>query len=318
MGSPDRIEARRPSVPIGRLATLLLAFAANVSHAGPRSDRIDRVLRDNLADCPEGTVLTVWAGFSHGRELYVRDANRPMPVASAIKAAILLELYARYEGGIDQPPAAADGLLGDASHPALAHFSERRRGATRDALGDSTIDEIGRVMIGKTKASNPVYNGAANVAIGLLGGPEAVTRAFQKRDPAFHGLVLNRYMLADRTEQGDNMATAATLAAVHLRLATRKLPGLREATIDRVRAVLAKEERNLQLYSKGGSLSSDPLTRVRSGWREGDRRSLVCVVMGSAPKAGLSKRDSDQAYGRVKASVAAVWDAFDEAYESAL
>lgn len=312
---------RTLSHPIGLAAWLVLllgVLSGPSALAGPLGDRIDRVVQGRLAEGPEGTTLTVWAGFADGRELYARDADRPMPVASAIKAAILLELYAKYEGEIDQRPAAASRLLDDENHPAFAHYRKSSRAKVREALGDSTVDEIGRVMIGKTKAPNLVYNGAANVAIGLLGGPQEANRSIRKRDPAFGGLTLNRYMLANRTERGDNTATASALAAVHRRLATRNLPGLREETIDRVRAVLAAGDGGSRLFSKGGSLTSDPLTRVRAGWREGDRRSLVWVVMGSAPKEGLPDTEADHAYGQLRASVSKVWEVIDAAYRSAL
>lgn len=294
----------------------LLPFATGSADAGPRGERIDRAVQEALASGPEGTVLTVWAGFADGRELYAREADRPMPVASAIKAPILLELYASFDGEIDEALEEVEGVVNSTEEPAFAHYRKSSRNDVCKALAGSTVDEIGRIMIGTTEAPNLVYNGAANVAIGVLGGPAAATRAMRARDPAFAGLTLNRYMLADRTERGDNTATAAALAAVHRRLATRDLPGLDRATIDRVRDVLAKGNRKRQLYSKGGSLRSDPLTRVRAGWREGPKRSLVWVVMGSAPQ--TSAVEPATAHKGLTASVASLWEAIDAAYESSL
>ena len=183
--------------------------------------------------------------------------------------------------------------------------------ASRERLAEATIDDLARVMIGTADAPNKVYNGAANVVIALLGGPEAATRRLHARDPDFAGLVVNRYMLADRKPSGDNLATAESLAAVHSRLAARQVAGLRPETIDAAREVLRSGDESPQLFAKGGSLQTDPMTRVRAGWWEGDKRKLVVVVMGSAPR---PEENSTEAYEALSTRVRTVWDAAREAF----
>ena len=87
-------------------------------------------------------------------------------------------------------------------------------------------------MIRGKGVSNATYNCAANLVTSALGGPEALERRIRARDPAFNGVFVRRYMLADRAKPGDNEATPGSLAAVLQRLAARNLPGLRPETIE--------------------------------------------------------------------------------------
>jgi hypothetical protein len=68
---------------------------------------------------------------------------------------------------------------------------------------------------------------------------------------------------------------------VHEALAARDVPGLSPATVDACRAVLARapDANGRAVFGKGGSLDSDPVTRVEAGWREGPAGALVHVVI---------------------------------------
>ena len=89
-------------------------------------------------------------------------------------------------------------------------------------------------------------------------------------------------MLADRKATGDNEATPAALAAVLQRLASRRIPGIADATVEDIRrAILAKDDpRRGRVFSKEGDLASDPITCVRTGWCEKPGvGAIVFVVM---------------------------------------
>ena len=106
-------------------------------------------------------------------------------------------------------------------------------------------------------------------------------------------------MLADREANGDNVATAEALAAVLQRLASRRVPGVAEPTVEAIRrAILAADDpRRGRTFSKTGSLASDPITVVRSGWVEppGGGQPVVFVVMLAEANPGLRTRDGANA-----------------------
>ncbi len=90
-------------------------------------------------------------------------------------------------------------------------------------------------------------------------------------------------MLAPRDETGDNEATAASLAAVLACLASGEVPGLEAGTVEAIReAVIASDD----LFGilgrfrvKDGSLNSEPITRVKSGWWEAPGLDPVVYVV---------------------------------------
>jgi hypothetical protein len=101
-------------------------------------------------------------------------------------------------------------------------------------------------------------------------------------------------MLADRKATGDNLATPAALAAVPRCLATRRVPGVSEATVEEIRrAVPARDDpRRGRIFVKDGDLASDPITCVRSGWCEKPGAGpVVFVVMVEREGPGTSTRE---------------------------
>lgn len=267
--------------PLAAVAVVfVLVPGATIGRAGDAPARLDREIQQILK-VHEGPLRAgLWVGGATGVPVYASEAEANLPTASAIKTAFLIELFARYADTLDRPAPGLDAILAD-DHPAVAHFTPAQRTEIRQGLSEATIRRIGRVMMGSANASNLVYNAAANVTTALLGGPEGLTQAIQRRDPAFAPIKVRRYMLADRRVRGDNEATPAALAAVLQRLAARKVPGLDPATVDAIRsAVIVKDEPGLgQHFRKNGDLASDPVTHVESGWFEAGGRTIVYTVM---------------------------------------
>ena len=140
---------------------------------------------------------------------------------------------------------------------------------------------------------NEVYNAAANVTTALVGGPDGPTGRLRARDPAFSGLAVRRYMLAERDVTGDNEATAGALGAVLQRVSTAQLRGVRPETTDAIKEILLLEEEDDGAhYYKGGSLNSDPLSRVASGYWENDDGIIVYVVMAERSNPGALEREA--------------------------
>jgi hypothetical protein len=237
----------------------------------------------------------MWLGGPTGNAWYASKADEVLPTASAIKTAFLVELFGRYHEALDQPPPGLDEILAD-GHPAIAHFEAPARAEIRRSLQGATVRTIGKIMMGSEPAPNLVYNAAANVTTALLGGPEELTRAIHRRDPALRTIAVRRYMLADRRAHGDNEATPEALAAVLQRLSNREVPGLDHATLEAVRgAVLSADDPSLgRHFHKNGDLSSDPITHVESGWFEGpDHPPVVYVVMlAQADPQGLPRAEA--------------------------
>jgi hypothetical protein len=288
-----------------------VALGASAADDPPRFDK-ERVERETRAIL-EGHGVTIraglWVGEASGDALYASGQGDTLPTASAIKTAILIELFARFADALDRPPAGLDAILRD-DHPAIAHFAPGGRDEVRGGLAGASVRRIGGVMMGSIDATNLVYNAAANVAIGLLGGPAEATRSIGSRDPAFAPIAVRRYMLADRKAHGDNEATTAALASVLQRLASRRVPGLAEATVEDIRrAVLAKDDpRRGRVFSKEGDLATSPITCVRSGWAEGPgRRPVVFVVM--VAQDGPGGLSADAAHAKLAATAARLADA---------
>lgn len=240
-------------------------------------------------------------GLTGGAPLYAEAAESPRPAASSIKTAYLVELFATRAETLDEPLPGAEGIVGDPEHPAVAHFDAETRAEILEHLAGATARTVGRRMIRGDSVSNAVYNAAANLTTAFLGGPRALTGRIHERHPAFSGIESRRYMLAARDVTGDNEATAASLAAVLAQVAAGTIPGIGEATHEALREILFLEEEEeigeeeggggVRLHHfKGGSLNSDPITRVLSGYtrRPGDPpgRALVYVFMAELPGPG--------------------------------
>lgn len=229
--------------------------------------------------------MGLWIGGPTGRAWYERNADVSYPTASAIKTAYLLELFAAYAYVLDAPLPGLDRLLGRDGHPCLAQFSRTQRDDIRHALRGASARKIARIMMAKTRATNHVYNAAANVVTAILGGPAELSRKIRARDPAFAPVTVRRYMLADRRRRGENTATAASLAAVLQRLALHRAPGLTRRTSVAAREAMraTRDRRGGKIYAKTGYLPPHPMVRVWSGWRESRQGSTVCVVMTCQP-----------------------------------
>lgn len=244
-------------------------------------------------------------GLAGGAPLYTEAAEAPRPAASSIKTAYLVELFAARAEALDEPLPAAEGIVGDPEHPAVAHFDAGTRAEIREHLAGATARTVGRHLIRGDGVSNAVYNAAANLATAFLGGPRALTGRIHERHPDFSGIEARRYMLAAREVTGDNEATAASLAGVLAAIATGTLPGVGADTHEALREILFLEEEGGETtdeerdggdrlhYFKGGSLNSDPITRVLSGYtrRPGDPpgSALVYVFMAELPGPGDSE-----------------------------
>ncbi len=262
------------------LCTVLAACAggARLADADPRLARIEAV----LAGLGPGVEAAYWLGPPSGAPELAWRAEAPMPVASTIKAAYLVEWFAAHPDRLDEPSAAAAAILADDQHVALRHFSAAARATARTALAGASVRRIAEAMISGRGVDNPTYNAAANVVTAWAGGPAALTTRLHARSPAWQGLQVRRYMLADRTEHGDNTATGAALAAVFGMLANRAVPGMPSTALEAARHELRLARPPAgggSGFGKDGALASEPLTRVYAGWVERDREVLVHVVM---------------------------------------
>jgi len=254
----------------------LLGFAL-ASCAAPAAPATPAALPAALAEQVAAVVASlgptaraaVWFGTRDGEALLAWNADTPMPAASAIKAAYLIEAFAAQAdagpsfvaipnavpaltdlplappASLDAPLPGADAVLADARHPAVAHFTPAQRATALRLLGGQSTHRVCEAMISSKGVDNATYNVAANLVTARFGGPAALTQRLHARDPRFAGLQVRRYMLADRAANGDNTATAAALAAVHQTLArTRTRAGWRQgADGTRVFAILLADER---------------------------------------------------------------------------
>lgn len=149
-------------------------------------------------------------------------------------------------------------------------------------------------MMGSAPASNIVYNAAANLVTVALGGPDGLTAAIRRRDPAFAAVAARRYMLRNRRERGDNEAPARALGVLYQRLASRRFAGIDAAAMDAIVEALRRPDDPAlgRHYDKGGDLDSDPLTMVRAGWYDTAKGPLVYVVMAMQPVPGPAGREA--------------------------
>jgi len=260
---------------------LLLGAACAVPPPTPQIDpALTAHVEAAIAELGPGVRAAVWLSPPLGSPRVAIGTDEPMPVASAIKVGYLVELFAAFPDALDAPLPDAAVLLAD-EHPAVAHFPAAMRQTARQALATASVRRIGEAMITGKGVDNATYNIAANVVTAHFGGPAGLLAKLHARDPSWRGLQVRRYMLADRTVHGDNEATARSLAAVHGMLARGSVPGVDARAIAAARAVLARADdpTGRKVFAKGGSLDSDPVTRVEGGWHESTGGTLVHVVM---------------------------------------
>src|SRR5262245_12200927 len=111
-----------PMSPPPRLAfAVLLALAACTGAPRRVADRADdpRLMADVravVAALGPGVRAAVWLGPPGGQPVLAWNVEQPMPCASAIKAAYLVELFGMRADSVDQPLPGADAVLADASH----------------------------------------------------------------------------------------------------------------------------------------------------------------------------------------------------------
>ncbi|WP_145029245.1 rhodanese-like domain-containing protein [Caulifigura coniformis] len=242
---------------------------------------------------PENVDVTYWVGGVEGPAILERGAGNVMPTASAIKAFFLVELFVRHADGLDGPIPDAGEILKD-DHPAVSHFPAAVRDEIRRELTSASVRRVANIMQGNSDLSNAVYNAAANLVTAHLGGPEKLTALIHARDARFKSVMVRRYMLRDRTERGDNEATAESFAALHQALASRTLKGVPDAVISAVQEVLRrKSDAEAPLFAKDGGLGSDPMTSTRAGWKQTPRGGLVFVVMARRPITQAENRSAE-------------------------
>lgn len=231
---------------------------------------------------------SIWIGTADGETLFDESAGVPRPAASSIKTAYLVEFFSDRAEALDEPVPGAGDVVGDPEHPAIVHFDSETQAEIRQHLETADARTVGRHMIRGTGVSNPVYNAAANLVTAFLGGPPELTARIHARHPRFAGITSRRYMLAARDVTGDNEATAASLAAVLSAIARGDVPGLPPETHEAMRDILFLEDTgDGRHFYKGGSLNSNPITRVLSGYfeRSGELpgRQLVYAFMAELP-----------------------------------
>lgn len=265
---------------------LALMLLAGLARAGDLDSEIKALAGPDVR-------VGIWFGPAGpgGPATYELEPARSLPAASTVKTAILVELYAEHHAALDEPLGAPlDAVLADDRHPALAPFSAKDRAEVRAAFAGASARTVARIMMASQKASNSVYNGAANLAIALLGGPAATTEKVHARWSP--GIQVARYMLASRTKNGDNEATPAALAAVLRAVASGKIPGLDDATAAAAKDAMAKAKDDPALGAhvfKEGNLDSDPMTMVKTGFFAGGKNGPVVYVVAlalSAPPSG--------------------------------
>jgi hypothetical protein len=267
------------------LATLLLMVGCAGKPAAVRNGAMDPQLlvavQAAVAELGPNTRAAVWLGEAGYEPALAWNAEEMMPTASAIKVALLIELFTAFANDLEQPLPGASAVLADRTHPAVAHFSPGQRTTAQQILGTASVRRVGEVMIGAENVDTYTYNIAANLVLAHFGGPAASSRRLHERTPAWEDVHVRRYMLADRVRDGDNEATAHAMSSLHQGLAMREIPGVPLSAIDAARAVLAgpADGQGRATFGKDGALDSEPVTRVGAGWRVGDDESVLWVVM---------------------------------------
>ncbi len=268
------------------LLVLGLVAAARPAAAGALTGGLQAVV-DSLEQAGNGVELGLEVVDAGTGVLLSHDPEVPRPTASAIKSAILVDLLTQRAETLAEVPAGVDGLLAPGGHPAFAGFSGDELDRARRELGGKSYLELARVMMGRTDASNPVYNAACNLIMIKLGGPGAITRRLHDADPAFAGFDVNRYMLQWNGD-GDNTATPRALVSLYRMAALGRVPGLdangvtlfRELTLDQ------GDGGPGSVFEKAGTLYPKPLVRVHAGYVVRPGGALIYAVMGEVPDPG--------------------------------
>ena len=284
---------------MGRLArslppVLALALAQLVTGCTPSGPEPPPAASEQiaaaLATVPLFTGLgrSIWIGTADGEPLYEESPDTPRPAASSIKTAYLVEFFSDRADTLDEPVPGALDVVGDPEHPAITHFDAETQAEIKAHLETADARTVGLYMIRGTGVSNAVYNAAANLVTAFLGGPPELTGRIKTRHPDFAGIHSRRYMLAARDVTGDHEATAASLAAVLAAIARGDVPGVFPETHEAMRDVLFLEDTDDgRHFYKGGSLNSNPITRVLSGYFETSGeppgRQLVYAFMAEIP-----------------------------------
>jgi hypothetical protein len=304
-----------PSPARFRALVLALAAASAARAAEPAAPtELPGPVAAVIASLGPTAQAAIWFGPPEGPPMVAWHTRRPMPAASAIKVAHLIEVCAARaaalpgttatNSALEEPLPGATATLDDPGHPAVAHFTPTQRATARRLLGDRSTLGVCEAMIHGRGVDNATYNLAANLVTAHLGGPAELTRRLHARDPRFAGVQVRRHMLADRRAHGDNEVTAEALAAVHAALALGRVPGLDAATVAACRRVLAdgRDAAGRAVFSKDGALDSAPATRTRAGWREGAEGARVFVILLSDSRAGAATGERlEEAARRIEA-----------------
>lgn len=248
----------------------------------PEIQKIEQTIA-RLESGSDGIQYSVWLGQPNGEIWFAYNSNTIRPAASAIKTAILIEFFDERIDSLDAPVPDLDTILDNPKSSAIGHFTPEQKAAARTELRGLTARQLAEAMIHKEHIqTNAAYNGATNVAIEYLGGPQALTDRIRRRFPNSDGLQIARYMLADRQKNGDNLLTANSLAAVLGFLAQTPVND-RLRTEARTVLFLESDEFRGDHYYKGGTLTSPPQVRIQAGWWEKDRAVSVYVVIATHP-----------------------------------
>ncbi len=253
-------------------------------------EMLPKEVQARLLAMPQDMKIGIAVIDASGKTIFLLNAEKELPTASAIKTAILLELFARYDQNLSNSPKEILQILSDPEHLAFAHYSDASKKIMVADLSGVSIKRLGWIMIKKRddagkKYSNATYNAATNVAIALLGGPQVTTRLLRNREKSASGITINRYMLANRNTTGDNTATPMAMASLYQKIFGGELRSLPPVVVKEVQRILHSRDDSdgSRLYRKGGTLYSDPVTRVEAGcYRHGDR-SMNFAIMCTQP-----------------------------------
>ncbi len=277
----------------------ILGFFANVnSMAEPPQS----VLQHAIDQLDPSLQVAAWFATTEGEVLAEHQSTHPLASASAIKTALLVELFARYEHELDRVPEQPMLRILQDDHPAIRHFNANQRKEIQQGLQGKTVRQIGHMMMGSEPASNLVYNAAANASIALLDGPEKATEAIHQRSEALQGIIVRRYMLARRDQPGDNTITAHSLGGLWQMLLGAKLPGISPTTREAILGGILQSENRFGLPGihrfKGGSLDSLPIVRVESGsWQSAEKepaKIYVFIIQRSKLHENISAADAGE------------------------
>jgi len=270
-----------------RLLPLLILGAGFLAPALPapaseRSDLDSRIAALGFGE--DGTELGIEIVIEGKGVIYSRSPREPRAAASAIKSAIVLDLFLSMGDQLDQVPPGAEALLGYHTHPAFYGFTRDELVRARRQLAGRSYLDLARIMMGRTDAGNEVYNAACNLVMVKLGGPEAITRRLAALDPGLEGIDINRYMEAWKGD-GDNRATPEALVTLYRMALSGHVPGLDPAHVTLWRSLLLAEGDGGpgSRYEKLGTLYPEPMVRVHAGYQVRPGGALIYAIMGEIP-----------------------------------